>query len=180
VATSGYPYLNQGTYRGVVEIRDLAAPRVLVRVPVTLALGNGRGTPTVAARPRSLTLRLGPGGSRRVDLVLSDASRTCGYAYSLQATHPWVTMNPYLRAGRVGRLPARSAPRASDTGQGNGFVPLTISARRLSSGVHRAGVVIQSQDAVHNPTRVNITLRVGPLRPRAQSARSRSAPGFTG
>ncbi len=120
-AAGGYPALNQGTYRGVVDIRDLADPHVLVRVPVMLVLGTGRHTPTIAANPRAIAVRLVRGQSKRVKLVLRDASRSCGYDYSIQPTRPWVKVNPYLMAGKVGASPATSAPVATDTGQGNGL-----------------------------------------------------------
>jgi hypothetical protein len=172
----GYPALNQGTYRGVVAIRDLADPHVVVRVPVALVLGNGRHTPAIATRPRTLSLRLDRGRRQRVNLVLRNAARVCGYAYSLQVTQPWVRINPFLMAGRVGATPAKSAPKARDTGQGNGFEPLTISAKGLAYGVHHATLIVQSENAVHNPTRVRITLRV--LHPRHKHP-ARQA-GFTG
>jgi hypothetical protein len=177
-SVGGYPSLNQGTYRGVVDVRDLADPHVLVKVPVTLVLGNGRHTPTIAARPRAISVRLDPGRTRRMNLVLSNASRTCGYAYSLQITRRFVQLSPYLMAGNIGASPARSAPKAGDTGHGNGFEPLTISARGLTSGVYHARLIVQSQNAVHNPTRVRVTLRVGP--PRHHHARRQPGRSFTG
>jgi hypothetical protein len=91
-------------------------------------------------------------------------------------TQPWVKINRLLTAGRVGAAPARSAPAAKDTGQGNGFEPLTISAKGLAGGVHHATVIVQSQNAVHNPTRVRITLNV--LHPRHKHTARRA--GFTG
>ncbi len=179
-AVGGYPDLDQGTYRGVVDIRDLADPRVLVKVPVTLVLGNGRRTPMIAARPRSLSVALTRGQTKRVKLVLSNASRTCSYAYSLQITRPWVKVSPYLMSGTVGSSPARSAPKATDTGQGNGFEPLTISAQGLANGVHHDTVIVQSQNAVHNPTRVGITIRVGAPAPGHGRRQADRASGFTG
>jgi hypothetical protein len=185
-AVGGYPRLNQGTYRGLVEIRDLADPRVLVKVPVTLVLGTGRGTPTIAPRPRSIAVRLARGKTKRVDLVLADSSHTCGYTYSLQTGRPWVRINRFLMSGRVAPRPARSAPPAGDTGHGNGFTPLRISARSLAKGLYHATVMIQSQNAVRNPNRVRITLAVGrPLPHGGVSARDargrpRGSEGFTG
>jgi pro-kumamolisin-like protein len=181
-SVGGYPALDQGTYRGVVDIRDLADPRVLFKVPVTLVLGSGRRTPMITARPRSISVALARGQTKRVKLVLSNASRTCSYAYSLQITRPWVRLSPYLMSGTVGPSRARAAPTANDTGQGNGFEPLTITARGLADGVYHAVVVVQSQDAVHNPTRVRVTLRVGPDRGggRRSLRHSGAAAGFTG
>jgi hypothetical protein len=185
-AAGGYPRMNQGTYRGVVEIRDLANPGVVVSVPVVLVLGNGRHTPTIATRPRSITVRLAPGQRSNVHLVLSDASRKCGYAYSLQPTKSWLSVNPHLMSGKVGARPARSAPSTSDTGQGNGFTPLRISAKHLTDGVYHASVVIQSENAAGNPRRVQVKLIVGPHTPHRShgthdpSHRAKRRRGFTG
>jgi hypothetical protein len=180
-SVGGYPALDQGTYRGVVDIRDLANPRALVKVPVTLVLGSGKRTPTIAAHPRSISVALSQGQSKRVKLVLGNASRTCGYSYSLQITRPWVKVSPFLTSGRVGASPAKSAPKATDTGQGNGFEPLTISAKGLDSGVHHATLIVQSQNSAHNPTRVPITIRVSPPRHRQGGRKPAGrASGFTG
>ena len=176
----GYPALDQGTYRGVVDIRDLADPGTLIQVPVTLVLGNGTRTPTIASRPRSVSVTLVRGQTKRVRLVLSNASHACGYAYSLAITQPWVHVSPYLMSGTVAAAPAKAAPKATDTGQGNGFEPLTISAKGLAKGEHHATVIVQSQNAVHNPTRVRITLRVGSAPQRHTASQARGASGFTG
>jgi hypothetical protein len=177
-AVGGYPPLDQGTYRGVVEIRDLANPHTLIKVPATLVLGNGTRTPRIAARPRAMSVALVRGQTKRVRLVLGNAAHACGYAYSLEITRPWVRVNPYLLSGTVGASPATAAPKATDTGQGNGYEPLTVTAQGLAKGVHHATVIIQSQNAVHNPTRVRITLRVGSAQPRHTKAQPAS--GFTG
>jgi hypothetical protein len=179
-AVGGYPALNQGTYHGRVEIRDLADPRVLVKVPVTLVLGNGRGTPTIAPRPRSIAVKLARGETKRVDLVLADSSHTCGYAYSLQTSAPWVRISRFLMSGKVGARPARSAPAAKDTGHGNGFTPLRISAGSLANGIYHATVIVQSQNAVRNPRRVRITLAVGRPLPRGGRGTPGRFAGFTG
>jgi kumamolisin len=174
-AAGGYPALDQGTYRGVVDIRDLADPHTRVAVPVTLVLGDGRGTPTIATNPRSIVVRLAPGGTRRVKLVLSDASGVCGYAYSLQTVGKWLTVNQDLQAGTVGPRPAKSAPKATDSGQGNGFEPLIVRAYPRTAGTYPGSVIVQSQDAVHNPTRVPVKLIVSAR----QTARAFRA-SFTG
>lgn len=134
----------------------------------------------IAARPRAISVHLARGQTKRVSLVLSNASRTCGYAYSLQITEPWVRVSPGLTSGTVGASPPKAAPRATDTGQGNGYEPLSISAKGLAAGVHHATVVVQSQNAVHNPTRVRITLRVAPAQHRHAVRRAWRASGFTG
>ncbi len=160
-ASGGYPPMDQGTYTGVIDVRDLADPSVLVTIPVKLVLGSGQHTPTIATTPTAIKLSLATGASKRVNLVLRNASRQCGYAYSLQVTQPWVRVSPYLLSGRIGAKPAHKAPSAKDTGGGNGFTPLTISAKSLGTGVYHAHVIVQSQNAVHNPTVVPITLTVG-------------------
>jgi hypothetical protein len=114
-----------------------------------------------------------------VNVVLRNASRVCGYSYSLQSTAPWARVNPLLTSGRVGSSPAKSAPAARDSGQGNGFEPLLISARGLAAGVHLASLVVQSQDAVRNPTRVRIRLNVV-LAALHHGVRRRRADRFTG
>ena len=161
-AVGGYPRMNQGTYTGEIEIRDLADPSTLVTVPVTLVLGTGDGTPTIAASPSSISVSLAPGKSTTEDLVLSDSSKTCGYAYSLGDLPSWASVNPYLMAGTVAASPATSAPASpSDTGSGNGYTPITISTAGLSNGTYHGSVTIDSQNAVTNPTVVPLTLTVG-------------------
>jgi kumamolisin len=156
----GYPAMNQGTYTGQVQIRDLADPSVLVTVPATLVLGSGQGTPTIAANPNPISVSLASGQSTTVNLVLSDSSGTCGYAYSLSINQPWATVNPDLYSGTVGASPATSAPSASDTGDGNGYTPVTIDAAGLAPGTYNANVIVQSQNAAANPTTVPIALTV--------------------
>lgn len=176
----GYPPLDQGTYTGVVEVRDLANPSALIEIPVRLVLGNGKHTPTIAATPGAIKVSLAPGQTKKVNLVLSDASHKCGYAYSLQATQRWVKINPDLQSGGVGGSPAHKVPSTNDTGQGNGFTPLIISAKGLAKGVYHARVIVQSENAVHNPTSVPLTLTVGGAK--SHRARRRASPpsGFTG
>jgi hypothetical protein len=153
--------MNQGTYAGVVEVRDLADPSVLVKVPATLVLGTGKGTPTIAASPASLSVKLAAGKSVTEDVALSDASKVCGYGYSLSSSAPWATVSPDLYSGTVPVPAATSAPSSSDTGGGNGFTPVVISTKGLANGVYHASITVQSQTAVHNPTVVPLTLTVG-------------------
>jgi hypothetical protein len=174
-AVGGYPRMNQGTYDGTIEIHDLADPSVLVTVPVTLVLGTGAGTPTIATTPGSLALTLASGAKKTVNLALKDSSATCGYAYSLGSSASWATVNPYLMAGTVAATPATGAPSATDTGSGNGFTPITISAGGLSAGVYHATITINSQNAVASPTVVPITLTVT----KASTGPSGSGPGGT-
>ena len=157
----GYPPMDQGTYTGTVDVRDLADPSVLITVPVKLVLGDGKQTPTIHAVPTAITVTMPAGQSKKVNLVLSDASHKCGYAYSLEVTQPWVKVSPYLLSGGVGASPADKPPAANDTGEGDGFTPLTISAKGLANGVYHATVIVQSETAVRNPTVVPITLTVG-------------------
>jgi len=101
-----------------------------------------------------------------VNLGLRDASSTCGYAYSLQGSTPWATFAPDLQSGSVGPSPATSAPTgATDTGAGNGFTPIVISAAGLEPGTYHAHVTVQSQNAAANPTTVPITVNVFGARP---------------
>jgi len=160
-AVGGYPRMNQGVYKGIIEVRDLADPKVLVTRPVSLVLGDGSGTPTIATSARSFSVKLAPGKSTSVNLVLRDASAVCGYAYSLQATHTWVQINSDLQSGIVAPTPATAAPSASDTGGGNGFTPITLSAAGLKAGVYKAQVIVNSQNAGSSPTKVPIKLTVG-------------------
>jgi hypothetical protein len=159
-AITGYALMNQGTYKGTVQIRDLADPSKLVTVPATLVLGSGQGTPTMVATPASISVSLPPGSSTDDNLVLSDSSQTCGYAYSLDTGAPWVQANPFLQSGYVPVPAAAAAPAATDSGSGNGFVPLTISAAGLAPGTYATQITVNSQNAVTNPTIVPVTLHV--------------------
>jgi hypothetical protein len=160
-AIGGYPSLNQGTYHGIVQVRDLADSAVIVTVPVTMVLGTGKGTPTIATSPSSISVTLAPGASTTVPLVLRDSSGVCGYAYSMSVNQTWATINPYLLAGSVAAAPATAAPASpSDTGSGNGYTPVTISAAGLAPGTYNTDVTINSQNANTNPTTVPITLTV--------------------
>jgi pro-kumamolisin-like protein len=159
-ALGGYPKMNQGTYPGEIYIKDLATGR-LTKLPVTLKLGTGQGTPTIATNMRSIYVSLPTGASKTVDLVLSDSSHDCGYSYGLGSFASWLSIAPNIFSGTVGAQPATSAPATTtDTGQGNGFTPVTISAAGLAKGVYRSVITINSQNANYNPTRVPVTLRV--------------------
>jgi len=156
----GYPAMNQGTYHGAVEIEDLANPAKLIKVRATLRLGNGKGTPTIAAAPRAVSLTLPQDSSKTVNVVLSDSSHRCGYAYSLDSDRQWATISPDLFSGTVLAKAATAAPASSDTGGGNGFTPVTIDTTGLRSGIYHAEITIYSQNANTNPTEVPITLTV--------------------
>jgi kumamolisin len=156
----GYPAMNQGTYYGTVYIEDLANPDKLIKVPATLRLGSGKGTPTIATAPRAISVTLPVGASRTVNVVLSDSSHRCGYVYSLSSDEPWATISPDLFSGTVLATPAKTAPASSDTGGGNGFTPVTINSTGLPSGVYHDEITINSQNANTNPTEVPITLTV--------------------
>jgi len=159
-ALGGYPRMNQGTYPGEVYVKDLATGK-LTKLPVTLKLGTGAGTPTIATNLRSIAVSLAAGASKTVDLVLSDSAHVCGYAYSLGSFASWLSIAPNSFSGTVGAQPASSAPASTtDTGQGNGFTPVRLSAAGLAPGVHRTVITINSQNANYNPTRIPVTLRV--------------------
>jgi hypothetical protein len=176
-AVGGYPPMNQGTYTGIVQIRDLSDPSVVKTIPVTLTLGSGSGTPTVAASPPSISVALAPGTLARVNVVLRDPSGTCGYAYSLGSTAPWATFAADLQSGTVGATPATAPPNATDTGSGNGFTPVTISAAGMRAGrIYRSQITVQSQDAAGNPGAVPITVHVlgpHPAKPKPKPKRKR-------
>jgi len=55
--------------------------------------------------------------------------------------------------------PATSPPsNATDTGSGNGFTPVTISAAGMRAGrTYRSQITVQSQNAAGNPGTVAIT-----------------------
>jgi kumamolisin len=161
-AVGGYGAMNQGTYRGVVQIRDLSDPAVVKSIPVTLTLGSGNGTPTIAATPPSITVSLAPSTIARFNVVLRDTSGTCGYAYSLQSTAPWATFAADLQSGTVAASPASAPPTsATDTGSGNGFTPVTISAGGLRAGrTYRGKLIVQSQNAAGNAGTVPMTVHV--------------------
>lgn len=129
---------------------------------MTLTLGSGAGTPTVAATPSSISVALAPGTLARVNVVLRDPSGTCGYAYSLGSTAPWATFAPDLQSGTVGGTPATAPPAtATGTGSGNGFTPVTISAAGMRAGrTYRSQLTVQSQNAAGNPGTVPITVHV--------------------
>jgi hypothetical protein len=156
----GYPALDQGTYSGLVQIRDLADPRDQVRIPVTLILGDGHGTPTMRATPAAVSLTLAPGARRTVDVVLADSAHLCGFAYSIASSASWAQIPGGLEAGTVGAAPASAAPAASDTGAGDGFTPVTLSAAGLRPGTYTARLTVQSENAANNPLAVPIRLTV--------------------
>jgi hypothetical protein len=159
-AEGGYPRLDQGTYPGIIEVKDLADPSNVVKVPVTLVLGSGQGTPTIAAEPKSASLTMDAGKTAIVNLALSDASKVCGYAYSLESDEPWATINADLFSGTVSVPAATSAPSASDTGGGNGFTPVTIDTTGMNPGEHVAYITVDSQNAVNNNMVIPITVTI--------------------
>jgi hypothetical protein len=164
----GYAPMNQGTYPGVVQIRDLSDPSIVKMIPVTLTLGSGNGTPTIAATPPSINVSLAPGTLARFNVVLRDTSGSCGYAYSLQSSAPWATFAADLESGTVATSPASGPPAsAADTGSGNGFTPVTISAAGMRAGrTYHGKIIVQSQSAAGNPGTVPLTVHVLGAHPR--------------
>jgi hypothetical protein len=162
-AVGGYAPMNQGTYSGIVQIRDESDPSIVKTIPVTLTLGSGKGTPTIAASPASVTVELAPSTLARFNLVLRDSSGTCGYAYSIASNAAWATFAPpYLESGAVGAAAATAPPsNPTDTGSGNGFTPITISSAGMQAGrTYHARITVQSQNAAGNPASVPITVHV--------------------
>jgi hypothetical protein len=160
-AAGGFARMDQGTYTGIVLVKDLADPSNVVKVPVTLTLGSGHGTPTITVAPKALSVTMAPGKTQTVNLALSDSSSVCGYAYSIGIDQPWATVNADIYSGAVPVPAATSAPTSpSDTGSGNGFTPITINTAGIGPGVYVAHLTINSQNAVPNPTTVAITLTI--------------------
>jgi hypothetical protein len=139
--------MNQGTYHGTVYIYDLANPKRVVKVPAVLVLGTGAGTPTVDATPKALTATVAAGATTSVNLVLTDASQTCGYAYSVGDKAPWATVDAALYSGTVAGTSATT-------------IPIAINAAKLKPGTYRTTVVVQSQNAEPNPVKMPLTLTV--------------------
>jgi len=157
-ALGGYPTMNRGTYHGVIEIRDLADPRHVHTVTATLILGNGRKTPTIhAVAPKRVTVK--HGGTTTINVKLSDASHSCGFAYSLSRNAKWATANADNYSGTVAPHGSGSVG-GSDTGAGTGTITVGISAKHLAAGVHRLTLTVQSQDAEGNPTLIHLKVRV--------------------
>jgi hypothetical protein len=145
-ALAGDPLMNQGTYHGVVVIHDLADPRHVYRVPTTLVLGTGKGTPHIhAVAPRRINVT--KGGVATTSVTLSDSSHSCGYVYSMSSAASWAHPDGTAYNGDV-------APT------GAAAIPVRISAKHLSAGVHPLTLVVQSQNAEVNPTRITIRVVV--------------------
>jgi len=163
----GFPQMNQGTYHGVLQLRDLADPAATVNVPATLVLGNGTGTPTVLAAPGAVTVTLDPGKQQSVDLKLSDpgADSGCGYVYSAHSDASWLALPADSYSGSVGNAGGSNtssgpAGTGNDTGQGSGTVTVAIDTTGLAPGLHHATVSIQSMDAEPNPLNIPVDVTV--------------------
>jgi LPXTG-motif cell wall-anchored protein len=163
----GFPQMNQGTYHGILLLRDLADPAFTLPVPATLVLGDGSATPTVSVAPAAITLALDPAKQQTVNLTLSDpaADGGCGYVYSAQSQAPWVALPAPTYSGGVGNAGGTSASTSpvgtsNDTGTGNGTIPVTIDTTGLTPGVHHTTIAIQSMDAEPNPITVPVDVTV--------------------
>ncbi|WP_249009980.1 S8 family serine peptidase [Conexibacter sp. DBS9H8] len=148
-ADGGYPALQQGTYHGTITVIDLADPADRVRVPVTLVLGDGRGTPRVGVRERRLSARARPGQTVTLALTLDDPGGACGYGYSIGSDRSWLSPSAsrhtgVVVAGHVRRVPIRVT------------IPSGTAPGRL-----RAIVTIVSLNAAASPVRVPVTVNVG-------------------
>jgi hypothetical protein len=157
-ALGGYPHLNQGTYRGLIKIVDLANPKHVYVVNATLKLGTGKKTPTIhAVAPASVTVK--HGATKTIDLKLSDSSHSCGYDYSVSSNHGWAVPNADDYSGTV---PATGSGTAggTDTGSGTGLVPVVISAKHLAKGKHTLTVTVQSENAAPGPVTKKVTVHV--------------------
>jgi hypothetical protein len=151
-ALGGYPPMNQGTYHGVVVLRDLADPATAVSVPATLVLGSGHGTPTMVATPAALHLSVAAGTTATTALTLSDASKSCGYVFSAQSTVPWASVDP-----------GGGAPSGTVAGGGaTTSLPIGLDASGLTPGTYHGSIELQTQNAEPNPLTVPLTLTVTP------------------
>jgi hypothetical protein len=149
-ALGGYPPMNQGTYHGVVLLRDLADPTTVVSVPATLVLGSGHGTPAMVATPAALHVSVGSGITATTALTLSDASKTCGYVFSAQSNVPWATVDP-----------GAAAPSGTVAGGGaTTTLPIVLDTSGLAPGTYHGSVEVQTQNAQPNPVTVPLTLTV--------------------
>ncbi|HEY1827312.1 MAG TPA: S53 family peptidase [Acidimicrobiales bacterium] len=140
--------LNQGTYHGEVIVADEANLSKVFFVPVTLTLGDGKGTPTAVSTPPAVNLTVPSGQSASTSVVLSDSSKACGYAYSVASNVPWASVPQGGAIGNVGGL------------GGTASVPITVDASGLSPGIYHGTLTEQSVNAEPNPLTIPITLTV--------------------
>jgi kumamolisin len=143
----GAPIMNQGTYKGEVVIFNLADPTQTATVPVTLVLGDGKGTPTMATNS-SISVSVTAGQITTSPLTLSDISKGCGYGYSVGSSVPWAI------------VPSAAADGTVPVGGGTATVPLTIDASEMLPGVYHGEISIQSANAEPGVINVPITLTV--------------------
>jgi hypothetical protein len=155
----GYPPMEQGSYHGTVKVYDLADPRIVRTVHATLTLGNGNHTPFLESFEKSTSLTVKQGAQTSVQIMLSDGSGSCGYAYSAASNHSWAALDP---ADFSGTVAPRGSGKAggSDTGAGSGTITVKVSAAGLTPGVHPFTVTVQSQNAEPSPDRIPFTLTV--------------------
>jgi hypothetical protein len=144
-----------------VFVTDLANPAVRLRVPVTLALGNGKGTPTIHPGASALKVSLPPGRTHTIGLSVSDASRACGFPFSADVYGGgWATINHSgdgVYDGVVGspHNPSTSSDPTKVT------IPIVINTSGLRAGhTYRVKVQISSEIAEPQPVFVPITLYV--------------------
>jgi hypothetical protein len=140
----GYPSLQQGTYHGTIVIRDLADPAVAVRVPVTLTLGSGRGTPRIAVSSQGFAVTARPGTSQNVVLGLSDPGASCSYGYTTQTSASWLGLSAKRHAGTVAPKSVREVPFRVrvPAGQAPGVYHATITVTSLNAAVGRVQVPV--------------------------------------
>lgn len=158
-AIAGYPAMEQGTYHGKVKVYDLADPRIVRTVHVSLTLGNGSHTPYLRSYVKTTSLTLKHGGHTTVRIQLSDGSGSCGYAYSVASNHSWAAPNAADFSGTVAPMGSGKAG-GTDTGAGTGTVDIDVSAAGLARGVHHFTITVQSQNAEPSPDRIHFTLTV--------------------
>jgi hypothetical protein len=141
--------MQPGTYRVTIRIRDLADPADVAYVPITLVLGNGRGTPTMALKhAAALSLSLKAGTSKRVRVALTNVGGSCSYAYSLATDVRWA--RAFGNTVAWGTVPAHGMRNTT----------VRVSAAGLRPGVHRGTLTVESVDASALSLRAPIKLTV--------------------
>ncbi|MGN6473468.1 MAG: protease pro-enzyme activation domain-containing protein [Mycobacteriales bacterium] len=158
-AIAGYPAMEQGSYHGSVKVYDLADPRIVRTVRVSLTLGNGNHTPYLRSYVKTTSLTLKHGAHTTVQIQLSDGSGSCGYAYSVASNHSWATPDPADFSGSVAPTGSGKAG-GTDTGSGTGTIDIKVSAASLAPGVHPFTITVQSQNAEPSPDRIPFMLTV--------------------
>ena len=146
-AIASQPALQQGTYHAFITVHDLADPADSVRVPVTLKLGNGRGTPAITLSSHGRAVGVTPGQSGSFMLRVGN-SGACGYSYSLGTSTPWLTAGRLRHSGVI-------AAHASKRVAIRFHVPAATPA-----GVYHESIMITSVNAAQVEEKIPVTFTV--------------------